>query len=159
MSEVRVLIHTLSTIQDKHAYTHKLAYELCIGHHEFMERQFYELCFVLYIRFQLEKLSPQVIYKYFSLLQQIVNGNPQLKEISGIQEIVALGLKLQPFSEITVENFALTNTMLRINYHITTWQSTYHICKYCGHSLGLLTQELKTLPKKRVGSRQKQKAK
>lgn len=155
MSDARLLIQRLNAIGDNHAYTHKLAYELCIGNHEFMERKFYELCFVLYIRFQVEKLSPQVIYKYFLLLQGIIHQNPVLQQDSTIHEILALGLQLQHFPVISLENFALTNIMLKINYYVTMWQNTHHICKYCGHSLELLTQEIKNVPKKRVLSRQK----
>ncbi|OGC81698.1 MAG: hypothetical protein A2V81_00385 [Candidatus Abawacabacteria bacterium RBG_16_42_10] len=153
--QARLHIRTLNTIQDKHPYTHKLAYELCLGNHEFMERKLFELCFVLYIRFQLEKMSPQIIYQYFSLLRDIVQHNSTLGENTKIQEIIDLGLTLEQFSDSAHENFTLTNTMLKINYHVTTWQNTHHICKFCGHSLDLLTQELKALPKKKAQSRQK----
>jgi hypothetical protein len=156
MATARLYIQKLNTIPDKHAYTHKLAYELCIGHHEFMERKLYELCFVLYIRFQIERLSPQVIYKYFSLLQEIIHQHETLRKDSRIQEILTLGLQLEQFPEVIPENFALTNTMLKINFLVTTWQGIHHICKYCGHSLDLLTQEFKSLPTKRGRSRQKQ---
>ncbi len=128
-------------IPDKHAYCRRLLIDISTGETEFMERKFYELCFALYARFYTERLNPQLIYPYFVLLSEIFSNQPEIytKEM---RMIVDLGLKLGDFAQYSEEALQLGHIMLQINAKISLWQRRSHICRYCGHSLELLTQEI-----------------
>lgn len=128
-------------IPDKHAFCRRLILDLYAAETEFMERKFYELCFTLYARFCMERLSPQVIYQYFAVMQEIFSDRAELYT-EGIRRIVLLGLQLNDFTQYSENALQLSHIMLQINAAVTEWQHKNHICKYCGHTLDLLTQKI-----------------
>ncbi len=128
-------------IPDKHAFCRRLILDLCTGETEFMERKFYELCFILYARFCIEKLSPQIIYSYFLVLQNIFTEKSDLTTPS-IKNIIDLGVQLGDFAQYSENSLQLSHIMLQINAAIYQWQNKNHICKYCGHTLDLVTQKI-----------------
>ncbi len=128
-------------IPDKHAFCRRLIMDLCEGKTEFMERKFYELCFTLYARFCLEQLNPQLIYHYFVLMQEVFEARPDLSTKS-IENIIRYGLQLSDFAQYSENSLPLSHIMLQINAAITQWQHQHHICRYCGHTLDLLTEKI-----------------
>lgn len=128
-------------ILDKHAYCRRLIFSIASGETEFMERKFYELCFTLYARFCAEKISPQLIYPYFVLADEAFEQHPDLRT-TYIQQLIKLGLQLNDFTHYSENALQLSNIMLQINGLVTQWHQQNHICKYCGHTLDLLTEKI-----------------
>lgn len=128
-------------IPDKHAFCRRLVMDICEGKTEFMERKFYELCFTLYARFCGEQLSPQLMYPYFVLVREVFDSRPDLSTKS-IESVICFGLQLSDFAQYSENSLQLSHIMLQINAAITQWQHQHHICKYCGHTLDLLTEKI-----------------
>lgn len=128
-------------IPDKHAYCRRLIFGIASGETEFMERRFYELCFTLYARFCTEKLSPQLLYPYFVVAEETFKQYPHLTT-PHIEQLIKLGLQLNDFAHYSENALQLSNIMLQINGLVTQWQHQHHICKYCGHTLDLLTEKI-----------------
>lgn len=128
------------SLQDKNPYCRKLLFELYHHHNELWERRFYELSFALYGRFFQEKLSPLLLAQYFEALNAIVDQVNTAEEKIELRQVINLGLQLKNFTQYSEDNFQLTNILLQINYLITLWHNTHHICKFCGHKLNLLTE-------------------